>query len=149
MSKQSVEITCSECGADTLIVRKPKYEGLSQVGEQFICSACGYEYPDEAAVPYQQRREIAIFTEEDRSKAIDVFQEDEKGRLCRYCRHYVVNPFVQWCAWHKNGVEATDICPQFEKIEEEQEPDETDLADRLTSVLGGEDNKEDSGDTEQ
>jgi hypothetical protein len=65
------------------------------------------------------RSEQAVFTDADRSADVDVFEENEAGHLCRYCVHYVVNPFMQWCALHKREVEATDTCDRFEKAEEQ------------------------------
>jgi len=44
----------------------------------------------------------------------DIFAEDEKGRNCRYCKHYVVNPFTQRCGLHGRTVEATDTCEDFQ-----------------------------------
>jgi hypothetical protein len=43
-----------------------------------------------------------------------LFAEEERGRMCRYCREYVVNPFLQRCGLHRCEVEATDTCPRFE-----------------------------------
>jgi len=44
-----------------------------------------------------------------------VFGDDEYGRTCRHCRHYIVNPFTQRCDLHKKEVEATDFCPDFDR----------------------------------
>jgi hypothetical protein len=54
-----------------------------------------------------------VFSDDDKPGAPKVFKEGEKGRFCRYCKRYVVNPFTQRCALHKRAVEATDTCPQF------------------------------------
>jgi hypothetical protein len=109
-----VEIICSACGADTLLLRKPKYDGFTKVGELLTCTACGHEYPDEAAVPFKGKKVVKVFTDADRSAEIKVFGEKEAERLCRHCKHYLVNPFTQWCSVHKKEVEATDTCPRFE-----------------------------------
>lgn len=58
----------------------------------------------------------SLFGEEDRSSTPKIFDASEKGRLCRYCRHYVVNPFVQRCMLHRKMVEATDTCEQFQAV---------------------------------
>ncbi len=119
---KSVDIFCTACGADTLVVRKPKYEGFTKVGEVFVCSACGHEYATEEEVPFKEKPELKVFTEADRPKEIKVFREDEKGRLCRYCENYVINPFMQWCALHKKEVEATDTCKKFTPKKEPPKP---------------------------
>jgi hypothetical protein len=108
-----VEIVCAACGADTLLIRRPRYEGFARVGETLSCAACGHAYASEDEVPFKERKGVQVFTEADRSAEVRVFEEDEKGRLCRYCASYVVNPFTQWCSRHRREVEATDTCPQF------------------------------------
>lgn len=113
MSAKSVEINCPACGRETLLLRQPKYDGFKRNGDAFSCSACGHEFASEAEVPYKDRREVKVFTDADRSRDIKLFREDEKGRLCRYCKNYTVNPFTQFCSVHKKEVEATDTCPAF------------------------------------
>lgn len=108
-----VEIICTACGADTLLMRKPRYDGFKKVGEILSCTSCGHEFASEEEVPFKGKPIVTVFTEEDRSREVKVFQEDEKGRLCRYCDNYVVNPFMQWCSLHRKEVEATDTCSQF------------------------------------
>lgn len=119
MGGGSVEIVCTECGADTLIRREPRHEGFAKVGEDFLCAACGHRYTDESEVPFKVRKEVSVFTEADKAKTIDVFAGDEKGRNCRHCAHYLVNPFIQRCGLHERKVLATDCCDDFEA-----EPDE-------------------------
>ncbi|OQA28486.1 MAG: hypothetical protein BWY59_00741 [Verrucomicrobia bacterium ADurb.Bin345] len=119
-----VEMVCSACGKDTLLVRKPKYEGFTRVGDELTCSSCGHEYADEASVPFKGRERVQVFTDGDRSPQVKVFREGEAARLCRYCISYVVNPFMQWCSTHKKEVQATDTCKQF-KRKPEPKPDST------------------------
>ena len=108
-----VEIICSSCGKDTFLIRKPKYDGFTRVGEELTCSSCGHEYADETDVPFKGQQRIEVFTESDRSRQVKVFREGEAARLCRHCAHYVVNPFMQWCSAHKKEVQATDTCRRF------------------------------------
>ena len=108
-----LEILCSACGADALLRRDPVYEGFHKTGDRLLCSSCGHAYASEADVPFKTRQRPAVFTEADKLKAVDVFQPDEKQRNCRYCSHYTVNPFTQWCGLHKREVAATDSCPRF------------------------------------
>ncbi len=107
------EILCPACGKEALLLRQPRYEGFSKVGETLSCAACGHVFESEAEVPFKQRAKVNVFTDADRSKDVKVFGEGENKRLCRYCAYYVVNPFMQWCALHKKEVQATDTCPQF------------------------------------
>jgi hypothetical protein len=108
-----VEMVCSACGKDTLLMRKPKYDGFTKVGESLTCASCGHEYAGEDEVPFKGKKIIKVFTDADRAAQVKVFHEDEKGRLCRYCVNYLVNPFTQWCSLHKKEVEATDTCDKF------------------------------------
>lgn len=111
----TVEISCSNCGADAFLTREPIYEGLKKTGERLLCSACGFEYATEADVCFKEKATgPGIFTDADRSAKIEVFEEGEADRLCRRCANYVVNPFMQFCSLHKKEIQATDCCAQFE-----------------------------------
>jgi len=119
---KTVEIICSHCGADTLLKREAVYDGFTKVGEKLTCSSCGVEYASEAEVPFKARQaEPKIFTDADRSKKVEVFDDGENAGLCRYCANYIVNPFTQFCALHKKEVQATDTCPQFQKAEQKSD----------------------------
>jgi hypothetical protein len=123
MAGKSLEIICTACGAETLVKRVPKFEGFKKVGDAFACVSCGHEFASEDEVPFKASKTLSIFGEEDRLKKIDVFATDEKGRNCRYCCHYVVNPFTQRCGLNNKIVQATDSCGKFEqKKEEEKKP---------------------------
>ncbi len=119
----AVEIVCSECGAEAFLSREPVYEGLTRTGERLSCSACGFVFPSEAAVPFKEREAApVIFTDADRSEKVEVFDEGENKRLCRYCAEYVVNPFMQFCSCHKKEVQATDTCEHFTPAAEKEPP---------------------------
>jgi hypothetical protein len=94
-------------------VRTPKYDGFRKIGETLKCASCGREFAGESEVPFREKQKIRVFDESDATPRVTVFREDEKGRCCRYCRHYVVNPFTQRCAVHRREVEATDACTEF------------------------------------
>lgn len=120
-----VEIECSVCGNDSLLRRDPVYEGFRKTGERLSCSSCGHVFESEKAVPFKKKREPSlfgandkpvqprIFSDDEKPAAIKVFGDAESERLCRYCDHYVVNPFVQRCALRRKEVEATDTCDSF------------------------------------
>lgn len=112
---RSAEFVCPACGRESLLVRRPRFDGFKKVGEQLTCASCGHEFASEAEVPFTHREAPKVFRDEDRPAAVKVFAEGEADRLCRYCAHYVVNPFMQWCGLHRREVEATDSCPSFEK----------------------------------
>ena len=95
-------------------------EGFKKVGEEFLCSACGHKYASEAEVPYKEVRKAQVFDESDKAKVIDIFDDEERGKNCRYCEHYLVNPFTQRCAMHFKEVKATDFCDDFEPKSEEE-----------------------------
>jgi hypothetical protein len=123
--KKPAAIICHACGAEAFLVRRPRYDGFTRTGENLSCSACGHVYADEADVPFKRAEEIRVFSETDRAAPVQVFREDEKGRICRYCLNYIVNPFTQWCAVHKKEVQATDSCGRFERRPESAtKPDE-------------------------
>jgi hypothetical protein len=110
----SVEIICNACGTETFLTREPLYEGLKKIGETLKCSACGAVFASEEEVPYKEKEAAPqVFTDADRSEKIVLFQENENQCLCRYCADYVVNPFMQFCSFHKREVQATDTCAEF------------------------------------
>ena len=125
----SLEIVCVSCGKQSLVRREPVYDGFKKVGEVFVCVSCGHRYEQEADVPFKEQRAARVFTEADRTKAVDVFAGDEKGRNCRHCVHYVVNPFVQRCGLHHRIVEATDCCGDFTRRGASDTSDESDESD--------------------
>lgn len=130
MNANKMAIVCGACGADTFIRREPVYEGFRKTGERLFCVSCGHEYAAEAEVPFKTAAKPQVFTDADRSQRVDLFQGDEKGRNCRHCRHYVVNPFVQRCSLHRIEVQATDLCDDFSAMDG-KEADDDPLAKRL------------------
>ena len=121
-TNRSGAIFCPSCGRETLLLRKPLYDGFTKTGEQLSCSSCGHVFENEDAVPFKVKKQQTVFSDADRSRAVQVFSEGENQSLCRYCAHYVINPFMQWCSLHKKEVAATDTCPAYEpKPEKEAE----------------------------
>ena len=116
--RTSIEIQCPTCGADALLIREPVYEGFQKTGEILKCSACGHSFASEDEVPFTHRKRVTVFTDADRARNPELFEEGEASRLCRYCVNYVVNPFRQWCGLNRKEVEATDTCERFERKEE-------------------------------
>lgn len=108
-----VELRCPACGRDSWLLRKPKYDGFTKVGEALTCALCAHEFASEADIPFKAGQRPQVFSEDDRPRPVKVFREDEKGRMCRYCAEYVVNPFLQRCGLHRCEVQATDTCPHF------------------------------------
>ena len=121
---KTVEIICRNCEADTLLQREAIYDGFTKTGEKLRCSACGFEYATEEEVPFKVKKvEPVIFTDADRSTAVDIFDEGESNNFCRYCANYLINPFTQFCSIHKKEVQSTDSCSQFEQAEEKEADD--------------------------
>jgi len=124
MNRKQIEILCSSCGRDTLLTRTPKYDGFVKVGELLKCASCGFEYASESEVPFKNVQSLPkIFQESDYSRKPDVFCNDEKGRMCLHCSHYVVNPFSQRCGLTFKSVEATDSCNDFKRKQDKEEQD--------------------------
>lgn len=110
-----IEIICTGCGQESLLKREPRYEGFKKTGESLSCASCGHEYASEEEVPFKQKAGPKVFDASDAPRAIKVFRENEAEQLCRHCRHFVVNPFIQRCSLHGKQVEATDSCSRFTK----------------------------------
>ena len=118
------QIRCSACGEDALLKRVPKYDGFKKVGEALSCGSCGHVYAGEAEVMFKGPSRPRVFGDDDAPRAVRVFDEKEKDRLCRHCVHYVVNPFTQRCSKCQRIVEATDTCGDFEQKPEGPEGDQ-------------------------
>ena len=125
---KKAEIYCPVCGKETLVIRRPAFEGLKKVGEKLVCSACGTEFKEDEEIAFVEREEPKVFSEEDGL------------RLCSHCRHYVVNPFTQRCMLHRKEVEATDTCQDFSLRKEKRKEEKGKDSDALKKLLGeGED----------
>ena len=114
MSK--VEIICQNCKQETLLKREPIYNGFNKIGIKFSCTGCGFVFENENDIIFKKSlTNKIIFTDEDRSKNVKIFDKNENNQLCRYCAFYIVNPFTQYCSIHKKEVQATDSCNKFKK----------------------------------
>ncbi len=107
-------IQCRACGRESFLLRAPTYEGFTKTGEKLSCAACGHVYAREEDVPYQGVRQVRVFDASEAPQPVKLFQDAEKGRFCRYCRNYVVNPFTQRCGLTRREVQATDCCGDFD-----------------------------------
>jgi ribosomal protein S27E len=109
------EMFCPVCRKEALVIKQPVYEGFTRIGEQLKCAVCGhlFDAPETEVVAAPAKKLPAIFSEADRSPAINIFGEGENKVICRYCQNYLVNPFKQWCGFHNKEVEATDTCNRF------------------------------------
>ena len=108
-----VELRCPACARDSWLLRKPRYDGFTKTGEALTCALCGHVFASEAEIAFKGSRKPKVFSDDDRPRPVKVFREDEKGKMCRYCAEYVVNPFLQRCGLHRCEVQATDTCPHF------------------------------------
>ena len=125
--RSSNEIVCDACGEDTLARKEPVFDGFTKVGEQYVCVSCGHEYPSEADTPFKDaRRDPKLFSDDEKARKVEIFDDSEKGRFCRHCTYYVVNPFVQRCDLHNKFVEATDVCDRFNRKPESESDDDDD-----------------------
>ena len=112
----AVEMICTHCGAEAFLKREPVYEGFKKCGETLSCSACGAVFESESGVRFKEASPAPkIFSEADRPKKVQVFNEDETPRFCRHCAEYVMNPFMQYCSLHRKEIQAVDSCPDFSK----------------------------------
>ncbi|HMO49693.1 MAG TPA: hypothetical protein PKE26_02670 [Kiritimatiellia bacterium] len=119
------ELFCPSCNKETLVLKEPVYEGFTRVGEITKCAVCGHVFtapadPDAGAPP--ARKLPAFFSEDDLPKKPSLFAEGENRVICRYCAHYLVNPFKQWCGFHRKEVEATDTCSNFSAKPDSNQP---------------------------
>lgn len=106
--------TCPACGKDVLFTKETKYDGFTPVGEIRKCTVCGYETGDAPSAAPKADPLAGLFSDDDLPEKPQVFAGDENQTMCRYCMHYVVNPFRQRCMVHERDVDATDTCPDFE-----------------------------------
>ena len=115
MAVKIVEMDCPACGKTTFLRREAVYDGFKKTGERLFCASCGHEFPSETEVSFKEKKKLDIFSDDEKPRHVEIFHDEEKGKNCRYCRHYMVNPFTQRCAVHNKEVQATDYCERFEK----------------------------------
>ncbi|MDZ4200197.1 MAG: hypothetical protein U1E27_13040 [Kiritimatiellia bacterium] len=133
-------VSCPKCGPEALTLKKPAFDGLRKTGDRIVCASCGRELgmiaAGEAPVPANPaaKPRPSIFDDVELTRA-DPFAREERGRLCRYCLHYIVNPFRQWCGRHRRDVEALDTCWNFERRPDE-EKDPSDPSDPPAPLPG-------------
>lgn len=114
MNGKTGRVRCSACGEESFLKSVPKYDGFKKVGDVLKCAACGHEFASEAEAPALAPSRPSVFDASDAPRVIKVFGDDEKGRICRYCVNFIVNPFTQRCGRFQRVVEATDTCQFFE-----------------------------------
>lgn len=131
---------CPSCREDTLFVTDAVYDGFRKTGETHRCTLCGHVIRDGAdskgASPHRASSRNPdrnpdrnpsrnpshrtnplwdAFAKEEAEENASLFDiEGETSKLCRKCKHYVVNPFTQRCMLHDKEVEVTDTCDRFE-----------------------------------
>lgn len=114
---------CPACRDEALFVTDAVYEGFRKIAETRRCTACGHVIrsgggANPAAGPAAAPQANPLwdaFAKDERDDGPSLFNVDsETAKLCRKCRHYVVNPFTQRCMLHDRAVEATDSCDQFD-----------------------------------
>ncbi|NCD34622.1 MAG: hypothetical protein EOL87_14550 [Spartobacteria bacterium] len=118
----TAEAYCPQCKEVRLILRKSRYDGFTKIGEDQVCSSCGCCFPEEkrsdkdaqSATEGKSDAFRALFSEDELPERPHVFNDDEQRHFCRYCVHYIVNPFKQWCGLNNKDVAATDSCEHFD-----------------------------------
>src|SRR6056297_3278160 len=121
MAGSAPRILCPSCGQESAVKWVKKYEGFTEVGTVKTCAFCGYEFGEEE--PEYCGNEAPAWT---RDKTLK--------KICRRCRHYVLNPFAQKCGLTQQEVEATDSCGRFQP--RPQPPPKTKKADSPESIFG-------------
>ncbi|MFC1643618.1 hypothetical protein ACFL1F_00880 [Chlamydiota bacterium] len=96
------KIICPKCNQETFIKKEKVYQGFTPIGDRNICAFCNEEI-DEDKVKIKK------------DDKLEIFDEEKEKKVCRLCRHYVVNPWTQKCVLHKKYVEALDSCGDFIK----------------------------------
>lgn len=112
---------CPSCNKDVLFVSEKQYDGFSVVGEILRCTECGGEQQASETAATKKADPLAdLFSDADLEKNPQVFDGNENATMCRYCMHYVVNPFRQRCMVHEKDVDATDTCGDFEAADQDE-----------------------------
>ena len=116
----AAEIKCEACGEVVLARREAIYDGFKKIGEMAICTACGHRHqPDAELEEAAAETRPSIFGDDDRPEKPAIFDDSEFQRCCRYCKHYILSRFDQRCGLTQKTVEATDLCFDFERREED------------------------------
>ena len=101
MSVSGERILCPACGEESAVKWIKKYDGFVEIGGVKTCAFCGHEFGEDE--PECLREEAPAWT-----------KDKNLRKICRHCRHYVLNPFAQKCGLTQKEVEATDSCGRFQ-----------------------------------
>ena len=112
-----MQARCPACGEVSLFVREPVYDGFTKTGEVCKCTSCGAEHAPAALTPGGGTTVPDVFADVERPAEVRIEGQGEQPPFCRYCSHYVVNPFTQRCGISLQEVDATDTCESFERAE--------------------------------
>lgn len=114
---------CSSCKAETRVKAQRRLDGWTVVGEDLVCALCGHVLlsmenrpsdTEEQKDSSEKVTALANFLSEElptRQRLVD----EEEGRFCRDCVHFLKHPFVSRCLLHDREVEPMDDCEDFEK----------------------------------
>ncbi len=114
--------TCPGCGAFTLFVTEPVYDGFEKVGDRQKCTQCGHVLAETDPEIMVGEAKPGIFSDDELPEKPEVFDESDTPTFCRHCVHYIVNPFTQRCGLHDKEVQATDTCGDFEEKGDDGDP---------------------------
>ncbi len=120
------QITCPECGADTIVKVQSEMDGWTKVGEYFACAICGVKLADCKAVPKADRHakraeksaRLSGFLGTQKDEIKEIVEDDGERRFCRDCTHLMEHPFKVHCMLHNKDVNPMDDCPDFERKKE-------------------------------
>lgn len=129
--KTGAEIICPHCGEDSFASQKTVMDGWTQIGEIFVCAACGAKLADiddksaeDNAVPAKSPGLSALagaLGVEEAEKPTIELSEDEK-RFCRDCAHFVSHPFLDRCSLLEKEVSPMDDCAEFKPKQNSESP---------------------------
>ncbi|MFH1039069.1 MAG: hypothetical protein V1789_10435 [PVC group bacterium] len=122
MSAATKKIFCPHCRQESAVRVVKKYDGFTPVGEVKTCAFCGREFGEEEPASIEER-------------APGWTRDGELKKVCRRCRHYVINPFIQKCILRQKEVEATDTCADF-RLRPSPPPESKKKEEKPPSLLG-------------
>ena len=98
------KILCHHCGNESFLKTEKIYDGFTPVGEKKVCAFCKEEIASEEAAPLEEKKP-------------EFLSDESKKDVCRFCKHYVLNPWTQKCVLRNEYVEALDSCDEFKARE--------------------------------
>ncbi len=121
--KSGEPVSCPLCGEKSVVKTKMKMDGFTRLGEVFVCALCGGELgtpsKDVAPVAQSSNKLAALLGEVETDAKADIAPDENYGRFCRNCVHFIEHPFKTLCGIDGKPADPMGECKHFKRKNEQ------------------------------